>query len=149
MENKPSLRNLHLKLDHVASHLAKSQGISNILRGLAHNARSGRCYISSDLLNKHQASLQDFLKFRSKKEVFDICYDLASIANEHLKISKGLLADNQIKLFRNLFLPVVPTEAYLKKLEKVNFDVFHKDLYRRDGYFPLKLWMESIKIRFT
>lgn len=139
---------MHLKLDHIASHLARCQGISNILRGVAHNSRSGRCYISSDLLNKHQATHQDFLKYRSKKEVFDIGYDLASIANEHLKIAEKLLDDSQTKPFAHLFLPIILVEMYLKKLEEKNFDIFHKDLYQRDGILPFKLWVKSLKIRY-
>lgn len=146
--NQPSARNLHLKLDHIASHLARCQGFSNILRGVAHNSRSGRCYISSDLLNKHQATHQDFLKYRSKKEVFDISYDLASIANDHLKIAKKLLKEGQAKPFLQLFLPLVLVEMYLKKLEEKNFDIFHKDLYQRDGTLPFKLWLWSLKMKY-
>ena len=148
ISQQPSAANIHLKLDHIASHLAKSQGIGNVLRGVVHNGRSGRCYISSDLLSKHGATHQDFLKHRSKKEVIDISYDLATIANDHLRIAKNLLGDSQVKPFHSLFLTIIPVEMYLKKLERKNFDIFHKELYQKDGNLPLKLWLKSIKMKF-
>lgn len=139
--------NIHLKLDHISSHVAKCQGICNLLRGVAHNARSGRCYISSDLLSKHQATHQDFIKYRPKKEVFDISYDLSSIANNHLKTANNLMNDHHVKSFRSLFVPIILTEMYLSKLEATNFDIFHKDLYQKDGMLPFKLWVKSLKMK--
>lgn len=89
------------------------------------------------------------MKYRSKKEVLDISYDLATVANDHLTIAKNLLKDSQVKQFLPVFLPIILVEMYLKKLEQCNFDIFHQTLYQRDGILPLKLWFKSLKMKLV
>ena len=89
------------------------------------------------------------MKYRSKKEVFDVSYDLATIANDHLTTAKNLLKDSQVKQFLPVFLPIILVEMYLKKLEQCNFDIFHQTLYQRDGILPFKLWFKSLKMKLV
>ena len=144
-----SLAKKHLDLDHVSSHLSKAQGISNLLRGVAHNSRCGLCYIPSDLLDKHRAKHEDFLRYRETKPIFDTCYDLASIAQTHLDKCKSLMSEGTFpRQYYYIFLPLIFVELSLNRLQKANFNVFHKSLYVRENNLPFKLWFRSLKYRF-
>jgi NADH dehydrogenase [ubiquinone] 1 alpha subcomplex assembly factor 6 len=142
---------LRIKLDHIASHTGKAQGIANVLRGLAHNARSGRCYIPSDLLAQSSARHEDFLRgLGEKKEVQDVCFELASRAHSELEQAEELIEKDKkiLTTWLSVFLPLYPVRIYLTKLQTENFNAFSKKLSIRDTNLAIKLWIKSIRFKF-
>lgn len=143
---------LQIKLDHLSSHIGRAQGIANVLRGMAHNASSRRCYVPTELLIKHKASHEDFLRHQSQKQaVRDVCFDLATFAHQHLTTASSLMKTdyNVLKPWLVLFLPVTPIRAYLDRLQEQDFDVFSPKLHTRTQNLPLKLWWTSMKLKYT
>ena len=132
-----------LKLDHIGSHLAKGQGLTNILRGLVHNSKYGRCYIPDDILIKYKVSHQDFLRCKDSPVIRDACLDIASRSHQHLSAAKALMKDEQFKSISFIFLPILSFESYLERLKNVDFNVFDKTLFVRQGTLPLKMWFKS------
>jgi NADH dehydrogenase [ubiquinone] 1 alpha subcomplex assembly factor 6 len=138
---------LQLKLDHIASHMGKAQGLSNMLRGVRHNAKQGRCYLGSDLLLKHKVSQEDILRGKQTQPVKDVAFDVATVAHHHLEHGVTLLKDPDVKQWVPLFLPLLPVQIYLERLQRMDFDLFHESLGRRDNNLPLKLWWKSLKLK--
>lgn len=140
-ENKVSAKTL-IDLDHMSHHLGRAQGISNVLRGVLHNAAHNRCYIPSDLLVKHKTSHEDFLRANASSNVLDLCFEMATKANQHIETVKSLLRriDRQKRL---IFLPYIPIQDFLVRLQKSNFNVFEPKLRQRNGFLPLIVWFKS------
>ena len=134
--------NQRIDLDHISSHLGRAQGITNVLRGVPHNARYNRCYIPSDLLINHKTSHEDFLRCKPTENVIDLCFGMASNANQHIETVLSLMKKVD-KKNRLIFLPLVSVENYLKRLEKSNFNIFDPKLSQRNGLLPFILWFKS------
>ncbi|KAL8996357.1 MAG: hypothetical protein Q9188_006588 [Gyalolechia gomerana] len=47
-----------------------------------------------------------------------------------------------------VFMPAVSTELWLRRLEKVDFDIFAEDLRRRDWRLPWKAWLAYRRRKF-
>ena len=131
-----------IDLDHMSHHLGRAQGITNVLRGVLHNAAHNRCYIPSDLLVKHQTSHEQFLRATPNTNALDLCFEIATKANQHIETVKSLLGrvDRQNRL---IFLPLVAIQDYLNRLQKLNFNVFDPKLRQRNGFLPFILWYKS------
>ena len=135
-----------LQLDHTSSHVSKSLGIVNVLRGIGHNAQRQRCYLPSQVLMKHGVSQEDILRCSGKKEVQDVCYDVACAAKNHLDIALSQI--KSLKPFSSLFLHVYYCQDYLSRLEKENFNVFSSELYKRSSNMPFQLWAKAMSLRY-
>lgn len=135
-----------LQLDHTSSHVSKSLGIVNVLRGTGHNAQRQRCYLPSQVLMKHGVSQEDILRYSVKKEVQDACYDVACAAKNHLDIAFSQI--KSLKPFSSLFLHVYYCQDYLSRLEKENFNVFSSELHKRSSNLPFKLWTKAMSLRY-
>ncbi|KAH7646197.1 NADH dehydrogenase (ubiquinone) complex I, assembly factor 6 [Dermatophagoides farinae] len=136
-----------IALDHVANHLGKAQGLTNILRGIVHNAKNRRCYIPNDILMKSKCSHEAFLQCQQDNDSLrEAIYLIASNAKGHLEHGQKLLVSNGNetpkiqKSDRLIFLPMMAIQAYLHDLQRVQFNVFDSWLYRRRGSLPLKMW---------
>lgn len=134
-----------ISLDHIANHFGKAQGLSNILRGVIHNASSRRCYIPNDVLVKSKCSHEDFLRGNMNDSVCSAVFEVASRANSHLEHSLELMkdlkqADHNVKL---VYLSHLPIKIYLNLLQKCDFNIFDTRLYRKNGFLPVKLWWKS------
>lgn len=74
-----------MTVDHAVSHLGKSQGIVNIIRGIPYNIKSGRISIPQDILLKNKVSYENIIRSSSEKNVRDSIFEIASRANSHLE----------------------------------------------------------------
>ncbi|OTF75982.1 Squalene/phytoene synthase-like protein, partial [Euroglyphus maynei] len=84
-----------IALDHIANHLGKAQGLTNILRGIIHNAKNRRCYIPNDILVKSKSSHEAFLQCQQDNDsIRESIYLMASTANDHLEQVQKLLDSN-------------------------------------------------------
>lgn len=134
-----------ISLDHIANHLAKAQGLANILRGIKHNATYHRCYIPNDILLKYKCTHEDFLRGNSSDSTTNAIYELASQAFRHLEHCLELQKDLKTKKddSKQIFLPYIAVQAYLDNLQRCHFDVFDLRLYQKNGTLPWKFWWRS------
>ncbi|CAN7938037.1 unnamed protein product, partial [Ixodes hexagonus] len=72
-----------LGCDHVASHVGKLQGLTNLIRGVPANASRGRVYLPLQLLAKHKVSQESLA--RGKADAREVVYELARAAHQHLE----------------------------------------------------------------
>ncbi|GFQ79706.1 NADH dehydrogenase complex I, assembly factor 6 [Trichonephila clavata] len=130
--------------DHAASHIGKSQGISNFLRGIPFNASRGRLFLPLEIMSKYKISQEQLFRPEQKKNLQDGIFELSSLAHQHLQLGRKLNSDLP-KLVKQIFLPAVATEAYLKSLEQTDFDVFHPKNQKRNNLLPVKLWIHKLR----
>lgn len=135
-----------ISLDHIASHLGKAQGLTNILRGIKHNASARRCYIPNDILMNNTCTHEDFLRGNMNESVCNAVFAVASQANSHLDHCIELLRDLKVakRSDKLVYLPYVAIKNYLDLLQKCNFNVLEGKLYQRNGTLPLQLLWKSI-----
>lgn len=116
---------------------------------------------------KHKVSYENIIRHSSEQNVRDVIYEMASIANSHLMkvifdsifflnhtqiiicimnlIIQAKKLEKEIdKNIKSIFLPFVPLQLYLDKLQKADFNVFDKKLQERNNWLPLKLLWHKI-----
>lgn len=135
----------NVEFDHIASHVGKLQGITNLIRGVPFNASKGRVYLPSELMAKHKVSQESVA--RGKADLKEVIYDVACAAHQHLVKARSLKkgVPNDVKL---VYLPAVASSAYLEKLRRADFNVFDSRLRLRNGLLPLSLWWHKVKRTF-
>jgi NADH dehydrogenase [ubiquinone] 1 alpha subcomplex assembly factor 6 len=144
-----SLGHRSTTLDHIASHLGKSAGISAILRGLPILASSSSPSSSSivlplDICAAHNLRQEDVLRQGGtapglKNAVFEV----ATRANDHLITARKMLAEAGKEgkgMEFAAFMSAVPTGIYLERLEKVDFDPFDIKLQKATWNLPWRAW---------
>lgn len=70
--------------DHAASHLGKSQGITNLLRSVPFSVRDRIVPLPQDLLLKYNLSQEKILRGKGNSNLKHVIYDVASRAKLHL-----------------------------------------------------------------
>ncbi|XP_067145006.1 NADH dehydrogenase (ubiquinone) complex I, assembly factor 6 [Centruroides vittatus] len=131
-----------LSCDHAASHLGKCQGILNLIRSVPYNASKRRVDIPIQELIKHDVSQEDIIRGRRNKNITDMIYEIASVANQHLQMTRSL--KNKIpKNTTCVFLPAIVCDDYLKRLQREDFNVFSPKLTVRNNKLPLVLWWKK------
>uniref|UniRef100_A0A224Z2V6 15-cis-phytoene synthase n=1 Tax=Rhipicephalus zambeziensis TaxID=60191 RepID=A0A224Z2V6_9ACAR len=131
--------------DHVASHVGKLQGLTNLIRGVPFNAAKGRVYLPSDLMAKHKVSQESVA--RGKADLKELIYDIACTAHQHLAKARSLKKDVPRDV-RLVYLPAVASSEYLEKLRRTDFNVYDGRLHVRNGLLPLSLWWHKVKRTF-
>ncbi|XP_036292444.1 NADH dehydrogenase (ubiquinone) complex I, assembly factor 6 isoform X1 [Pipistrellus kuhlii] len=139
------IRDLHA--DHAASHIGKAQGIVTCLRATPYHSSRRRVFLPMDICMLHGVSQEDLLRKSQGKNVRDVVYDIASQAHLHLKHARSLHKSVPVKAFP-AFLQTVALEDYLKKIQKVNFDIFHPSLQQKNTLLPLSLYIQSWRRRY-
>ncbi|XP_030109767.1 NADH dehydrogenase (ubiquinone) complex I, assembly factor 6 isoform X13 [Mus musculus] len=117
-----------LHADHAASHIGKAQGIVTCLRATPYHSSRRQVFLPMDVCVQHGVSQEDFLRRNQDKNVRDVVYDIASQAHLHLKH--------------------VSLEDYLKKIQRVDFDIFHPSLQQKNMLLPLSLYIQSWRKRY-
>nr|XP_036851503.1 NADH dehydrogenase (ubiquinone) complex I, assembly factor 6 isoform X2 [Manis javanica] len=157
-----------LHADHVASHVGKAQGIVTCLRATPYHGSRRRVLLPMDVCVLHGVSQEDFLRKNQDKNVRDVIYDIASQAHVHLNHARSFHKSVPVKAFpaflqtlhtapgdgRDCFPPCssvysqVALEDYLKKIQQVDFDIFHPSLQRKNTLLPLFLYIQSWRKRY-
>lgn len=127
-----------VQADHAASHLGKAIGLVTLLRATPFHGSRGKVYLPNDIMMKHSVSHEDIIRGKTAQSVKDVAYDLASSAHIHLTTAKPLIAKLP-KSASRAFLPMVPCQAYLSKIQQVDFDIFHPTLRERNHLLPVHL----------
>ncbi|XP_036731311.2 NADH dehydrogenase (ubiquinone) complex I, assembly factor 6 isoform X2 [Manis pentadactyla] len=157
-----------LHADHVASHVGKAQGIVTCLRATPYHGSRRRVLLPMDVCVLHGVSQEDFLRKNQDKNVRDVIYDIASQAHVHLNHARSFHKSVPVKAFP-AFLQTLHTapgdggdcfplcssvysqvalEDYLKKIQQVDFDIFHPSLQRKNTLLPLFLYIQSWRKRY-
>ncbi|XP_075559661.1 NADH dehydrogenase (ubiquinone) complex I, assembly factor 6 homolog sicily isoform X2 [Dermacentor variabilis] len=100
--------------DHVASHIGKLQGLTNLIRGIPFNAAKGRVYLPSELMAKHKVSQESVA--RGKADLKEVIYDIACTAHQHLATARSLKKDIPRDV-RLVYLPAM-APSDLKEAQK-------------------------------
>lgn len=79
-----NVQNIHA--DHVASHLGRAQGLTNTLRSFSYGSDHRLVFMPTDLLVKYKISEETILRKKCTKEVKDAVFEMATHANQHLKM---------------------------------------------------------------
>lgn len=72
--------------DHVASHLGRAQGLTNILRATLRNSQQRMLMLPQNLLAKYNVSHEDVFRQKSHQGMKDVTFDVASCINQHVEI---------------------------------------------------------------
>lgn len=139
------IKDLHA--DHAASHIGKAQGIVTCLRATPYHGTRRRIFLPMDICMLHGVSQEDFLRKNQDKNVRDVIYDIASQAHLHLKHARSFHKSVPVKAFP-AFLQTVALEDYLKKIQQVDFDIFHPSLQQKNPLLPLSLYIQSWRKRY-
>ncbi|XP_021564881.1 NADH dehydrogenase (ubiquinone) complex I, assembly factor 6 [Carlito syrichta] len=139
------IKDLHA--DHAASHIGKAQGIVTCLRATPYHGSRRKVFLPMDICMLHGVSQEDFLRRNQDKNVRNVIYDIASQAHLHLKHARSFHKSVPVKAFP-AFLQTVYLEDYLKKIQQVDFDVFHPSLQKKNTLLPLYLYFQSWRKRY-
>ncbi|XP_030880082.1 NADH dehydrogenase (ubiquinone) complex I, assembly factor 6 isoform X1 [Leptonychotes weddellii] len=131
-----------LHADHAASHIGKAQGIVTCLRATPYHGSRRRVFLPMDICMLHGVSQEDFVRKSQDKNVRDVIYDVAGQAHLHLKHARSFQKSVPVRAFP-AFLQTVALEDYLKKIQQVDFDIFHPSLQRKNTLLPLSLYIQS------
>ncbi|KAK6350071.1 hypothetical protein TWF696_006318 [Orbilia brochopaga] len=147
-------------LDHVASHVGKAAGIAAVLRGTpliaappgGVNNTLAAVILPVDVCAEHGLRQEDVIRHGGAAEgLKDVVFAVATRASDHLITAREMLkhaGDEGKGGAFTTFLPAVPTSLYLSRLEKVDFDVFHPSLQRREWRLPWKAYIANYKRQF-
>lgn len=130
--------------DHAASHIGKSQGIVNLIRGIPLLAQRRDVLIPMELTIKYDLSQEDIIRGNRCQDMKDMTFELASLANSHLKHARELKKDVTPGAIP-AFLATAPIESYLKRIQRADFDVFHRSLSNRYPLLPAKIWLQNFR----
>ncbi|EDL05661.1 NADH dehydrogenase (ubiquinone) complex I, assembly factor 6 isoform X7 [Mus musculus] len=136
-----------LHADHAASHIGKAQGIVTCLRATPYHSSRRQVFLPMDVCVQHGVSQEDFLRRNQDKNVRDVVYDIASQAHLHLKHARSFHRSVPAEAFP-AFLQTVSLEDYLKKIQRVDFDIFHPSLQQKNMLLPLSLYIQSWRKRY-
>lgn len=132
---------------HCAHQLGLAEGFATLLRGLPHNAAKRRVYLPTDLMLEHKVSTESVARGKKSPEFLRVVEAVAARADEHLVNcrfrAKYLSRDEKL-----LFLPAVSVDRYLSRLHRVECDVFHPDLHRKDSLLPLIMYFKKLSRQF-
>uniref|UniRef100_A0A293N3I4 Squalene/phytoene synthase n=1 Tax=Ornithodoros erraticus TaxID=265619 RepID=A0A293N3I4_ORNER len=131
--------------DHVASHVGRLQGLTNLIRGVPFNASKGRVYLPVETMAKHKVSQEAVVQ--GKGDVREVIYEIASAAHQHLEVARSLQQNVPLPL-RTVFLPAVSCDKYLQRLRLADFNVFDARLQQRNHTLPLALWSHKFFKRY-
>ncbi|KAA1477537.1 hypothetical protein DENSPDRAFT_828904 [Dentipellis sp. KUC8613] len=137
---------------HAASHLGVATGLTTLLRALPYHVSKGRMVIPAEITAKHDVNQDEvFRKGPHVQGIEDAVFEFATVANDHLITAREMFKETDGRVPRvamPVFAAGLPVGSYLKRLEEVNFDVFHPSLQLRDWKLPWRVWRSYYKCTF-
>ncbi|XP_069477490.1 NADH dehydrogenase (ubiquinone) complex I, assembly factor 6 isoform X5 [Ambystoma mexicanum] len=130
--------------DHAASHIGKAHGIITCLRAVPYHSSQRKVFLPMDICMMHDVSQEDFIRGSLEKQVRDVAFDIASQAHVHLEHARSFCKNVPTKAIP-AFIHTVTLDMYLNKLRKVDFNVFHPSLQRKNTLLPWQLYIQSWK----
>ncbi|WRT70852.1 uncharacterized protein IL334_007851 [Kwoniella shivajii] len=133
-------------ISHTLSHLSTLLTTVSMLRNLPIMVSTKRqLNIPSDILQKHNVIEEQVLRNGSEANgVRDAVLEIGTRGMDELITARRELKETNGKVVPSnvmpVFLSAVPAENYLKRLEKLDFDVFHPDLQKHDWKLAPSIW---------
>ncbi|KAG0269462.1 NADH dehydrogenase (ubiquinone) complex I, assembly factor 6 [Actinomortierella ambigua] len=129
-----------LEADHAASHLGKAMGIATLLRAFHFHMLQNRMIIPAEITAKHGISQEALFRNPTVTTALqDATLEVATAAHIHLATAKSFC-----KSLPREALPVmmagIPTESFLQRLEKEDFNPLAPSLMQREWFLPAKMW---------
>lgn len=140
----------NMNADHAISHVAKAQGICNMLRTLTSPNAAARALppIPQDVLLEHGCSHERIIRQRDDDVAVQNCvFDIASLASIHLEKSRKL-ADKVPSEAKVLFLPAIATGRFLERLRLANFNLRDQSLRKSDSLLPVSLYWHKLRKKY-
>ncbi|XP_028037364.1 NADH dehydrogenase (ubiquinone) complex I, assembly factor 6 [Bombyx mandarina] len=131
--------------DHAASHLGKAQGIVNILRSVHVASYHKTVTLPMNTLMKYGISQENVLRGIDNENMRNVAFEIATRANSHLEKARAIDVPKKTK---QIFLPAVAVNAYLKKLQKCNFNLYDKSLQLGNSTLPLNLYYNRLMNKY-
>jgi NADH dehydrogenase [ubiquinone] 1 alpha subcomplex assembly factor 6 len=131
----------NVNCDHAASHFAKSQILTNIIRSIPLQSKFHVSYMPIDMLLKYKVTQHDLIKKKSDSNLNDLIFDMCNQSNQHLIKTKNLLSQINNRDVHLVFLNLVNIQLFLKRIQQNNFNVFSDNLHERDGFMPLRVFL--------
>jgi NADH dehydrogenase [ubiquinone] 1 alpha subcomplex assembly factor 6 len=131
----------NVNFDHAASHFAKAQILTNLIRSMPMQSQSNVSYIPIELLLKHKVSQHDLIRKKPSSNLNDLIFDMCNLSNQHVSKTRKLLGQIDSRNVRLVFLNLVNIEAFLQRIQKLNFNIFDENLHKRDGYMPMRIFL--------
>lgn len=132
--------------DHSASHLGKAMTITTVLRATNYLRAKRRVLVPLDILMRHNASQEDFLRGRVSQEVKDATYDMASLAHVHL--TKARSVGKVPSAVRKVFLPTAVCDDLLHRIQLADFNPFSTDIAARNTTLAFTLLWRSLRKQY-
>jgi 15-cis-phytoene synthase len=106
-----------------AQHAGIAYAVTGLLRALPWHFATGQIYVPIECLEAYGADVGDFRSGRALPELLHALAYLRSLARDHLHACKGLMTESKSE-GRVALLPASLCEAYLRQMEKRNYDPF-------------------------
>jgi len=127
----------NLDADHAVSHIGKANGISILLRATPYHNKRRICYLPLDIMAKHSVSQEDL--FRNSfvpDRLREVIYDVASVANDHLRKSRELNKEIPKEALPALQSSAI-SDIFLTNLRKTNFNIYDETLTKKIFCFTI------------
>ncbi|KAG0032938.1 NADH dehydrogenase (ubiquinone) complex I, assembly factor 6 [Podila clonocystis] len=129
-----------LEADHAVSHLAKAIGIATMLRAFPFHMQQSRVIIPAEITAKHNLSQEALFRSPSITPALqDATLEVATAAHVHLATAQSYMKNLPSEAYPVL-LAGIPTESYLTRLEKADFNPLAPEIQQREWFLPAKLW---------
>jgi len=130
-------------VDHAASHLGKAASLVTLIRSTLYHSQRRKVILPTDLMIKHDIADEDILRGRRKEQLNEVVFDIASSSHIHLQKVKAM-EQSLSKESMKVFLPYIPISMFLRRLQIIDFDVYHPKLNERQWTLSLKLLYSSL-----
>ena len=99
------------------------------------------------VFEKYGATEEEIFNLKNSKNLEDVVFDVASLAKDHLDLSRSLSA-HVPKHATHIFYPAFVCQVILERLEKANFDIFHPSLDPKVLKLPI-IWNMAKSFNWT
>jgi phytoene synthase len=122
-----------------AGHAGVAYAVVGLLRAFPWHSRRGQIYVPREILDRHGVTRDDIVLGRGGPGLAASLSDMRELARAHLARVAGL-ADGLAPAIRPAFLPLALLPAYLKQMERADYDPFRSQVDRPQWRKQLTLW---------
>ncbi|KAJ8951179.1 hypothetical protein NQ314_007719 [Rhamnusium bicolor] len=132
----------------VAIELYKANSTSKLTkRSIPHARRLNFLSVPQDILIKNKVSQEEVIRAKGSERLNECTFEIASRAHQHLVKARSLI-ESIPKEGRTALLPAVPIHIYLDRLQKCDYNVFHRSLQDRSWKLLPQLWFTNFKNKY-
>lgn len=106
-----------------AGHAGVAYAVAGLLRAFPWHARRGQVYLPSSVLERHGVDRDQIIEGRSSPGLLAALHEMRGVARTHLERARALNGVIPVPA-RTAFLPVALVPAFLKGMERRDYDPF-------------------------